>query len=99
MARLLYRILRVINFVASVEETQLRSAMRSSTVMNQLQRLIVADFDKPLSYAAPLTGSAMAPGLNGAIVGNGAVAHDRVRYCFSARVRPLYAPFCLTANY
>lgn len=64
MARLLYRILRVVNFVGTVEESQLRGAMRSSAVMSRLQALIAADLDKPLSYALPLTGNAMSPILN-----------------------------------
>lgn len=64
MARFLYRILRVVNFVGSVEESQLRGAMRSSAVMSRLQALIAADLNKPLSYALPLTGNAMAPLLN-----------------------------------
>lgn len=64
MARFLYRILRVVNFVGSVEESQLRGAMRSSAVMSRLQALIAADLDKPLSYVLPLTGNAMSPVLN-----------------------------------
>lgn len=64
MVRFLYRILRVVNFVGSVEESQLRNAMRSSAVMNQLQALIAADLDKPLSYCLPLTGNAMSPLFN-----------------------------------
>ncbi|CAN8067457.1 unnamed protein product [Agarophyton chilense] len=61
MVRLLYRLLRAFNFVGSVNENQRRSAMRSSSL---LKDLIVADLDKPLSYALPLTGNAMSPLLN-----------------------------------
>lgn len=64
MARFLYRILRVANVVGSIEESQLRNAMRSSSVMQRIQQLIMADLDKPLSYALPLTGNAMSPLLN-----------------------------------
>lgn len=64
VARFLYRILRVVNFVGTVEESQLKNAMRSSAVMTKLQQLIAAELDKPLSYALPLTGNAMSPGLN-----------------------------------
>lgn len=67
MARFLYRILRVLNFVGSVEESQLRGAMRSSAVMSRLQSMIVAELDKPLSYALPLTGNAMSPLLNATV--------------------------------
>lgn len=77
MARFLYRILRVVNFVGSVEESQLRSAMRSSAVMSQLQQLIAADLDKPLSYALPLTGNAMSPHLNSSASDMHAV-HDKL---------------------
>lgn len=52
------------NVVGSIEESQLRSAMRSSSVMQRIQQLIMADLDKPLSYALPLTGNAMSPLLN-----------------------------------
>lgn len=64
MARFLYRILRVVNVVSSMEESQLRNAMRSSFVMQKIQQLITADLDKPLSYALPLSGNAMSPLLN-----------------------------------
>lgn len=77
MARFLYRILRVVNFVGSVEESQLRGAMRSSAVMSRLQSMIAADLDKPLSYALPLTGNAMAPLFN-ADIGDMTTAADRL---------------------
>lgn len=64
MARFLYRILRVVNVVGSMEESQLRNAMRSSSVLQRIQSLIAADLDKPLSYVLPLTGNAMTPLLN-----------------------------------
>lgn len=64
MARFLYRILRVANVVGSIEESQLRNAMSSSSVMQRIQALIAADLDKPLSYILPLTGNAMSPDLN-----------------------------------
>lgn len=64
MARFLYRILRVVNVVSSMEESQLRNVMRSSLVMQRLQAMIAADLNKPLSYALPLTGNAMTPLLN-----------------------------------
>lgn len=64
MARLLYRILRVVNVVGSIQESQLRNAMGSSSVMERVHKLIAADLDKPLSYALPLTGNAMSPLLN-----------------------------------
>lgn len=64
MARFLYRILRVVNVIGTMEESQVRNAFRSSSVMQRLQALIAADLDKPLSYALPLTGNAMSPVLN-----------------------------------
>lgn len=64
MARFLYRILRVVNVIGTMEESQVRSAFRSSSVMQRLHALIAADLDKPLSYALPLTGNAMSPVLN-----------------------------------
>lgn len=64
MARFLYRMLRLINFFGTVEESQLRLAMRNSSMLEQLQRLFAAEFSKPLSYAARLTGHAMSPLLN-----------------------------------
>lgn len=64
MARFLYRILRVVNVIGTMEESQVRNAFRSSSVMQRLQALIAADLDKPLSYALPLTGNAMSPILN-----------------------------------
>lgn len=64
MARFLYRILRVVNVIGTIEESQVRGALRSSSVMQRLQALIAADLDKPLSYALPLTGNAMSPSLN-----------------------------------
>jgi hypothetical protein len=62
MARLLYRILRVANVVGRVDEDKLRKAMTSSTMMESIAR--IAELDKPLSYALPMTGNAMAPLFN-----------------------------------
>lgn len=77
MARFLYRVLRVVNIVGSIEESQLRGAMRSSAVMSQLQQLIAADLSKPLSYVLPLTGNAMTPILNPAAT-DMAIVHDKL---------------------
>lgn len=77
MARLLYRLLRVVNIVGSFEESALRRAMTNSSVMSQLQRLVAAELSKPLSYVLPLTGRAMAPALNAA-VNSQKEEHDRV---------------------
>lgn len=64
MVRFLYRVLRLVNLVGSMEESQLRNVMTSSSVIRRLQALAVADLSKPLSYALPLTGNAMTPLLN-----------------------------------
>lgn len=77
MARFLYRVLRVVNMIGTMEESQLRNAMRSSSVVQRLQALVSADLDKPLSYALPLTGNAMSPLLNGGII-DMATKRDRV---------------------
>jgi hypothetical protein len=62
MARLLYRILRVANVVGRVDEDKLRKAMTSASMMESIAR--IAELDKPLSYALPMTGNAMAPLFN-----------------------------------
>lgn len=77
MARLLYRILRVANIVGSIEESQLRNAMSSSSVMQRLHTLITADLNKPLSYVLPLTGVAMAPLFNQSLTDVN-MKHDRL---------------------
>jgi hypothetical protein len=62
MARLLYRILRVANIVGRVDEDKLRKAMTSASMMESIAR--ITELDKPLSYALPMTGNAMAPLFN-----------------------------------
>lgn len=62
MMRFLYRLLRVADMVGRVDETKLRAAMRSPSMLESLIRL--AEMDKPLSYSLPMTGDAMTPLFN-----------------------------------
>ena len=74
MARFLYRMLRAFNIVGSATESQIRNAMRNTSVMRDL---ITEDLSKPLSYVLPLTGPAMSPLFNVAISDINA-KHDRL---------------------
>jgi hypothetical protein len=59
--RALYRLLRVANVYG--QDAKVRAAMSAPSVIDSMSRL--AELDKPLSYALPFTGDAMAPLLNG----------------------------------
>lgn len=74
MARFLYRLLRAFNVVGSANESQIRNAMRNTSVMRDL---IVEDMAKPLSYVLPLTGTAMSPLFN-TNAGDMKTIHDKL---------------------
>lgn len=63
VGRFLYKLLRVANVMGRVDEAKVRAALRSQSVAESIARL--PEWDKPLSYALPFTGEAMAPLLNG----------------------------------
>lgn len=62
MARLLYRVFRMANLVGSFDETKLRAIYNAPSFLESLSR--IAELDKPLSYALPMTGNAMSPLFN-----------------------------------
>lgn len=62
MARLLYRMLRVANMVGNFNETKMRAVFDAPSFLESVSRL--AEMDKPLSYALPMTGNAMSPLFN-----------------------------------
>lgn len=64
MVRLIYRLLRAFNYLASTPPASLRAAMHNTTL---LRNQIMADLNKPLSYTLPLTGNAMSPIFNSTV--------------------------------